>query len=58
MRTCVCYLEIERPHGKEGKARFVNEGTFAFCLYSFWISLWTSECEVCEGAFCIFLILS
>ena len=31
----------QRSRGKEGNARFANEGTFAFCLRSFWVSVWT-----------------
>ena len=30
MRTCVCYLEIEQSHGKQGNARFANEGHLRF----------------------------
>ena len=38
----------QRSRGKEGNARFANEGAFAFCLRSFWVSLWTLESEVRE----------
>ena len=48
MRTCVCYLEIQRSRGKGDNARFPNEGTFAFCLRSFWVPLWMLESEVRE----------
>ena len=37
--------------GKEGNARFANDGTFAFSLRSFWDSLWMLESEVREWAF-------
>ena len=37
--------------GKEGNARFANDGTFSICLLSFWVSLWTLESEVSEWAF-------
>ena len=30
MRTCVCYLEIQRSLRKEGNARFANEGHLQF----------------------------
>ena len=48
----------QRSRGKEGKARFANEGTFVCYLRSFWVSLWTLESEVREWAFFIFLSLS
>ena len=43
----------QRSRGKEGKARFANEGTFAFCLRFFWVPLWMLESEVREWAFFI-----
>ena len=48
----------QRSRGKEGKARFANEGTFAFCLRFFWVPLWMLESEVREWAFFIFWSLS
>ena len=38
----------QRSRGKEGNARFANEGTFVFWFHSFWVPLWTLESEVCE----------
>ena len=35
MRTCVCYLEIQRSLGKEGNARFPNEGHLRFVYVTF-----------------------
>ena len=35
MRTCVCYLEIQRSRGKEGNARFPNEGQLRFVSVTF-----------------------
>ena len=35
MRTCVCYLEIQRSLGKEGNARFSNEGHLRFVSVTF-----------------------
>ena len=35
MRTCVCYLEIQRSRGKEGNARFANEGHLRFVSVTF-----------------------
>ena len=35
MRTCVCYLEIQRLRGKEGSARFANEGHLRFASVAF-----------------------
>ena len=35
MRTCVCYLEIQQSHGKQGKARFANEGHLRFVSVAF-----------------------
>ena len=35
MRTCVCYLEIEQSHGKQGNARFANEGHLRFVSAAF-----------------------
>ena len=35
MRTCVCYLEIQRSLGKEGNARFANEGHLRFVSVTF-----------------------
>jgi len=57
MRTCVCYLEIQRSCVKEGTTCFANEGHLR-CLCSFWVSLWMLESEVREWAFFIFLSLS
>ena len=48
----------QRSCVKEGNVHFANEGTFAFCLHSFWVSLWKLESEVHEYAFFIFLSLS
>ena len=45
----------QRSRGKEGNARFANEGIFAFCLRSVWVSLWTLKSEVREWAFFHFL---
>ena len=47
----------QRSREKEGNPRFANEGHFAFCLRSCWVSLWTLEREVSEWAFFIFLSL-
>ena len=41
----------QRSRGKEGNTRFANEGTFAFCLCSFWVSLLTLKSKVRERAF-------
>ena len=35
MRTCVCYLEIQRSLAKEGNARFANEGHLRFVSVAF-----------------------
>ena len=35
MRTCVCYLEIQRSRGKEGNARFAKEGNLCFVSATF-----------------------
>ena len=35
MRTCVCYLEIQRSRGKEVNARFANEGHLRFVSVAF-----------------------
>ena len=35
MRTCVCYLEMQRSLGKEGNARFANEGHLRFVSVTF-----------------------
>ena len=35
MRTCVCYLEIQHSLGKEGNARFANEGHLHFVSITF-----------------------
>ena len=35
MRTCVCYLEIQRSRGKEGNARFANKGHLGFDSLAF-----------------------
>ena len=35
MRTCVCSLEIQRSRGKEGNARFANEGHLRFVSVAF-----------------------
>ena len=35
MRTCVCYLEIQRSRGKEGNASFANEGHLRFVSIAF-----------------------
>ena len=49
MRTCVCYLEIQRSLGKEGNARFANEGHLRFVSVTFefhcghWIARYVSE---------------
>ena len=49
MRTCVCYLEIKRSLGKEGNARFANEGHLRFVSIAFgfhcgcWIARYVSE---------------
>ena len=56
MRTCVCYLEIQRSRGKEGNARFANEGHLRFVSVAF--GLWTLEGKVRERAFFHFLKLS
>ena len=49
MRTCVCYLEIQRSRGKEGNASFANEGHLRFVSIAFgfhcgcWIARYASE---------------
>ena len=53
MRTCVSYFEIQRSRGKEGNARFANEGHLRFVSVAF--GLWTLEGEVRERAFFHFL---
>ena len=35
MRTCVCYLEIQQSHGKQGNARFANDGHLRFVSVAF-----------------------
>ena len=35
MRTCVCYLEIQRSNGKQGSARFANDGHLRFVSVAF-----------------------
>ena len=35
MRTCVCYLEIQRSHGKEGNESFAKEGHLRFVSVAF-----------------------
>ena len=35
MRTCVCYLEIQRSHGKEGNESFAKEGHSRFVSVAF-----------------------
>ena len=35
MSTCVCYLEIQQTHGKQGNARFANEGHLRFVSVAF-----------------------
>ena len=35
MRTCVCYLEMQRSRGKEGNVRFANEGHLRFVSVTF-----------------------
>ena len=42
MRTCVCYLKIQRSLGKEGNARFANEGHLPFRL-RFLLLYWSSQ---------------
>ena len=56
MRTCGCYFEIHRPHGKRRQRTLRERRTFAFCLHSFWVSLWTLESKVREGACFHFLM--
>ena len=44
MRTCVCYLEIQRSLGKEGNARFANEGHLTFGVHcGRWKARYVSE---------------
>ena len=45
MRTCVCYLEIQRSRGKEGNARFANEGhlRFVFVAFEFHYGRWKAR---------------
>ena len=35
MRTCDCYLEIQRSLGEEGNAHFANEGHLRFVSVTF-----------------------
>ena len=35
MRTYVCYLEIQQSHGRQGNARFANEGHLCFVSVAF-----------------------
>ena len=35
MRKCVCYLEIQRSHGKEGNESFAKEGHLRFVSIAF-----------------------
>ena len=35
MRTCVCYLEIQRSHRKEGNESFTKEGHLRFVSVAF-----------------------
>ena len=41
----------QRSRGKERNARFANEGTFAFCLCGFWVSLWTLKARYVRELF-------
>ena len=41
----------QRSRGKEGNARFAIEGTFAFCLRSFLVSLWTLKARYVSDLF-------
>ena len=60
MCTCVCYLEIEQSHGKQGNARFANEGRLRFVSAAFgfhcgrWETRYVSELfsfsQVCHEA--------
>ena len=53
MRTCVCYLEIQRSRGKEGNARFTNGGHLSFVSVTFvfhcgrWKARYVSELFHC-----------
>ena len=46
MRTCVCYLEIQRSFAKEGNARFANEGHLRFVsvTFGFHCGRWKARC--------------
>ena len=35
MRTCVCYLEIQQSHGKQGNASFGTDGHLCFVSVAF-----------------------
>ena len=49
MRTRVCYLKIQLSHGKQGNARFANEGHLRFVSVAFgfncgrWKTTYASE---------------
>ena len=47
MRTCVCYLEIQRSREKEGNARFEGHLRFVSVTFGFhcgrWKARYTSE---------------
>ena len=58
MRTCVCYLEIQRSLGKEGNARFVNERHLRFVSLTFGFHFGRWEARYVSELFFIFLSLS
>ena len=45
MRRCVRYLEIQQSHGKEGNARFANEGHLHFVsvVFGFHCGRWKAR---------------
>ena len=58
MRTCVCYLEIQHSLGKEGNARFANEGHLHFVSVTFGFHCGRWKARYVSKLFFIFLSLS
>ena len=58
MRTCVCCLEIQRSRGKEGNARFANEGHLHFVSVTFGFNCGRWKARNVSEPFFIFLSLS
>ena len=58
MRTCVCYLEIQRPRGKEGGVRFANDGHLRFAPVAFGFHCGRWKARYVRKLFFIFLSTS